>query len=88
MGYLVGVTVLWAFSFSLIGVYLAGQVDTDQREREGPQHGNADEIAQGQLQNKKRLTAIIRLPQALPSPADGLSCRQFQRVRRVTRRRA
>ncbi len=28
MGYLVGVTVLWAFSFSLIGVYLAGQVDS------------------------------------------------------------
>ncbi|SNY41092.1 carboxylate/amino acid/amine transporter [Arsukibacterium tuosuense] len=27
MGYLVSVTVLWAFSFSLIGVYLAGQVD-------------------------------------------------------------
>lgn len=27
MGYLVGVTLLWAFSFSLIGVYLAGQVD-------------------------------------------------------------
>ena len=27
MSYLVGVTVLWAFSFSLIGVYLAGQVD-------------------------------------------------------------
>ncbi|GHE22845.1 carboxylate/amino acid/amine transporter [Halomonas urumqiensis] len=28
MGYLVGVTILWAFSFSLIGVYLAGQVDS------------------------------------------------------------
>ncbi|MFO7766699.1 MAG: carboxylate/amino acid/amine transporter [Pelovirga sp.] len=28
MGYLVGVTLLWAFSFSLIGVYLAGQVDS------------------------------------------------------------
>ncbi len=28
MSYLVGVTVLWAFSFSLIGVYLAGQVDS------------------------------------------------------------
>lgn len=28
MGYLVLVTVLWAFSFSLIGVYLAGQVDS------------------------------------------------------------
>ncbi|MFY0990801.1 carboxylate/amino acid/amine transporter [Halomonas sp. C05BenzN] len=28
MGHLVGVTVLWAFSFSLIGVYLAGQVDS------------------------------------------------------------
>ncbi|RAH38845.1 MULTISPECIES: carboxylate/amino acid/amine transporter [unclassified Halomonas] len=28
MGYLVGITVLWAFSFSLIGVYLAGQVDS------------------------------------------------------------
>ncbi|WP_213997347.1 EamA family transporter [Arsukibacterium sp.] len=27
MGYLLSVTVLWAFSFSLIGVYLAGQVD-------------------------------------------------------------
>ncbi|MCX4025987.1 DMT family transporter [Endozoicomonas sp. SM1973] len=27
MYYLVGVTLLWAFSFSLIGVYLAGQVD-------------------------------------------------------------
>lgn len=27
MSYLVGVTLLWAFSFSLIGVYLAGQVD-------------------------------------------------------------
>ncbi|MFI0474536.1 carboxylate/amino acid/amine transporter [Halomonas sp. HMF6819] len=28
MGCLVGVTALWAFSFSLIGVYLAGQVDS------------------------------------------------------------
>jgi carboxylate/amino acid/amine transporter len=28
MGYLVSVTALWAFSFSLIGVYLAGQVDS------------------------------------------------------------
>ncbi|MFC3283114.1 carboxylate/amino acid/amine transporter [Litchfieldella rifensis] len=28
MGYLVGVTALWAFSFSLIGVYLSGQVDS------------------------------------------------------------
>lgn len=28
MGYLVAVTALWAFSFSLIGVYLAGQVDS------------------------------------------------------------
>ncbi|ODC02752.1 hypothetical protein BFW38_03505 [Terasakiispira papahanaumokuakeensis] len=28
MGYLWGVTLLWAFSFSLIGVYLAGQVDS------------------------------------------------------------
>lgn len=28
MRYLVGVTLLWAFSFSLIGVYLAGQVDS------------------------------------------------------------
>lgn len=27
MNYLVAITVLWAFSFSLIGVYLAGQVD-------------------------------------------------------------
>ncbi|CAM5222800.1 hypothetical protein ALON55S_04880 [Alishewanella longhuensis] len=27
MLYLLGVTLLWAFSFSLIGVYLAGQVD-------------------------------------------------------------
>jgi carboxylate/amino acid/amine transporter len=27
--YLLAVTVLWAFSFSLIGVYLAGQVDSD-----------------------------------------------------------
>ncbi len=27
MGYLLSVTLLWAFSFSLIGVYLAGQVD-------------------------------------------------------------
>jgi drug/metabolite transporter (DMT)-like permease len=25
--YLFGTTLLWAFSFSLIGVYLAGQVD-------------------------------------------------------------
>ena len=29
MPYLLVVTVLWAFSFSLIGVYLAGQVDSD-----------------------------------------------------------
>ena len=29
MPYLIVVTVLWAFSFSLIGVYLAGQVDSD-----------------------------------------------------------
>lgn len=29
MPYLLTVTVLWAFSFSLIGVYLAGQVDSD-----------------------------------------------------------
>lgn len=29
MAYLVFVTVLWAFSFSLIGEYLAGQVDSD-----------------------------------------------------------
>jgi len=29
MGYLSFVTLLWAFSFSLIGVYLAGQVDSD-----------------------------------------------------------
>ena len=29
MPYLVLVTVLWAFSFSLIGEYLAGQVDSD-----------------------------------------------------------
>ena len=29
MPYLVIVTVLWAFSFSLIGQYLAGQVDSD-----------------------------------------------------------
>lgn len=29
MPYLLAVTVLWAFSFSLIGVYLAGQVDSD-----------------------------------------------------------
>ena len=29
MNYLVAVTVLWAFSFSLIGQYLAGQVDSD-----------------------------------------------------------
>lgn len=28
MSYLAGVTLLWAFSFSLIGVYLAGQVDS------------------------------------------------------------
>lgn len=28
MGYLVGITVLWALSFSLIGAYLAGQVDS------------------------------------------------------------
>lgn len=28
MGYLIGVTGLWAFSFSLIGVYLSGQVDS------------------------------------------------------------
>lgn len=28
MHYLVGITLLWAFSFSLIGVYLAGQVDS------------------------------------------------------------
>ncbi|MFP8967316.1 carboxylate/amino acid/amine transporter [Pokkaliibacter sp. CJK22405] len=28
MPYLMGVTLLWAFSFSLIGVYLAGQVDS------------------------------------------------------------
>ncbi|WP_110674488.1 MULTISPECIES: EamA family transporter [Salinicola] len=28
MSYLVGVTLLWAFSFSLIGVYLSGQVDS------------------------------------------------------------
>ncbi|MGO3300075.1 MAG: EamA family transporter, partial [Pseudoalteromonas sp.] len=27
MTYLFSVTLLWAFSFSLIGVYLAGQVD-------------------------------------------------------------
>ncbi len=27
MIYLIGITILWAFSFSLIGVYLAGQVD-------------------------------------------------------------
>jgi carboxylate/amino acid/amine transporter len=27
MAYLVAITILWAFSFSLIGVYLAGQVD-------------------------------------------------------------
>ncbi|KPV96334.1 MULTISPECIES: EamA family transporter [unclassified Pseudoalteromonas] len=27
MNYLISVTILWAFSFSLIGVYLAGQVD-------------------------------------------------------------
>lgn len=29
MPYLIAVTVLWAFSFSLIGQYLAGQVDSD-----------------------------------------------------------
>ena len=29
MGLLVFVTVLWAFSFSLIGEFLAGQVDSD-----------------------------------------------------------
>ncbi|SEO58364.1 carboxylate/amino acid/amine transporter [Aquisalimonas asiatica] len=29
MAYLVGITVLWAFSFSLIGEYLSGQVDND-----------------------------------------------------------
>ncbi len=28
MHYLIGITLLWAFSFSLIGVYLAGQVDS------------------------------------------------------------
>lgn len=28
MGHLLGVTLLWSFSFSLIGVYLAGQVDS------------------------------------------------------------
>ena len=28
MAYLSAVTLLWAFSFSLIGVYLAGQVDS------------------------------------------------------------
>jgi carboxylate/amino acid/amine transporter len=28
MAYLIGITCLWAFSFSLIGVYLAGQVDS------------------------------------------------------------
>ena len=28
MPYLIGITCLWAFSFSLIGVYLAGQVDS------------------------------------------------------------
>nr|WP_298414700.1 carboxylate/amino acid/amine transporter [uncultured Halomonas sp.] len=28
MSYLIGVTALWAFSFSLIGAYLAGQVDS------------------------------------------------------------
>ena len=27
MSYLIAVTLLWAFSFSLIGIYLAGQVD-------------------------------------------------------------
>ncbi len=29
MAYLIGVTILWAFSFSLIGEYLSGQVDSD-----------------------------------------------------------
>jgi drug/metabolite transporter (DMT)-like permease len=29
MPYLILVTILWAFSFSLIGQYLAGQVDSD-----------------------------------------------------------
>ena len=29
MPYLIVVTILWAFSFSLIGQYLAGQVDSD-----------------------------------------------------------
>ncbi|MCC5857701.1 MAG: DMT family transporter [Ectothiorhodospiraceae bacterium] len=29
MAYLLGVTLLWAFSFSLIGEYLSGQVDSD-----------------------------------------------------------
>jgi carboxylate/amino acid/amine transporter len=29
LGYLITVTVLWAFSFSLIGQYFAGQVDSD-----------------------------------------------------------
>lgn len=29
MAYLVGITLLWAFSFSLIGEYLSGQVDND-----------------------------------------------------------
>ena len=29
MNYLIVVTILWAFSFSLIGQYLAGQVDSD-----------------------------------------------------------
>lgn len=29
MAYLIAVTILWAFSFSLIDVYLAGQVDSD-----------------------------------------------------------
>lgn len=28
MRYLIFVTLLWAFSFNLIGVYLAGQVDS------------------------------------------------------------
>ena len=28
MNYLIGITALWAFSFSLIGVYLSGQVDS------------------------------------------------------------
>lgn len=29
MAYLIGITLLWAFSFSLIGEYLSGQVDND-----------------------------------------------------------